>query len=136
MVDIKFSQFFDRPGVAGKIKAATKKALSKFGAFVRTAARRSIRTRKKSSTPGNPPSSHVGLLKKLIFFGYDNETETVLVGPHLLNGRSTSGAALLEFGGVGQVNGKRATYHRFPFMAPALEGERDKFPGLFANAVK
>lgn len=141
MLDVKYSQFFDRDGVKAKVKDGTKSVLSKAGAFVRTRAKRSIRPAPKKSkikpVPGQPPRSHVGLLKDLIFFGYDANTESVVIGPQKLNGRATSGAEALEFGGPGVTSkGTKAIYRKFPFMAPALDAERDNFPNLFANSVR
>ena len=63
--------FFDAKAVISRVDAATRKVLSRFGAFVRTGAKHSIHKRKAVSQPGEPPSSHVGLLRKLIYFGYD-----------------------------------------------------------------
>jgi len=63
--------FFDSPKVVRAVDRTTRRVLSKFGAFVRRTARSSIRKRKRISEPGSPPSSHSGLLKKFIFFGYD-----------------------------------------------------------------
>ena len=59
--------FFDRQRVMSGDRA-TRKVFSKFGAFVRQTARSSIRKRKSISEPGQPPSSHTGLLKRNIFF--------------------------------------------------------------------
>jgi hypothetical protein len=59
--------------------------LSKFGAYVRTAAKSSIRKRKRASAPGSPPSSHTGLLKRFIYFGYDTAARSVVIGPVPLN---------------------------------------------------
>ncbi|HOM77081.1 MAG TPA: hypothetical protein PLE88_11240, partial [Anaerohalosphaeraceae bacterium] len=56
--------FFDSPKVIRAVDKSTRKVLSRFGAFVRRTAKQSIRKRKKSSTPGTPPSSHTGLLKR------------------------------------------------------------------------
>lgn len=134
MVDIKFSSFFDRAIVKNAISNASRKILSKAGAFVRTTARRSIRTRKKSASPGSPPSSHLGLLKRLIYFGYDAERETVVVGPNPI--RKGVAPALLEYGGTGIVKGKPAKYPAYPYMQPALEKNVDLFAGMFANSVK
>src|SRR5690606_6172596 len=49
--------FFDRKAVTSRVDKATRKVLSRFGAFVRRTARSSIRKRKKTSQPGSPPSS-------------------------------------------------------------------------------
>ncbi len=54
--------FFDRKRVVDATDRATRRVLSKFGAFVRQTARRSIRRRRSVSQPGQPPSSHTGLL--------------------------------------------------------------------------
>lgn len=73
--------FFDRAQVANRIDAAKRRGLSGHGAFVRRAARSSIRKRKRPSLPGSPPSSHTGKLKDFIFFAYDPTTDGVVVGP-------------------------------------------------------
>lgn len=136
-VDIKFEQFLDRPAVQDALTRANKRVLGKAGAFVRTSARRSIRKRKAVSQPGSPPSSHNGLLRDGIVFGYDAARETVVVGPRKLRTRGGDGTpTALEFGGTLQRKGELRTYRPRPFMRPALEGEADKFPGLFRNAVK
>lgn len=142
MLDIDFKYFFDKPAVLKKIKDGTQSVLAKAGSFVRTRAQRSIRPRKKSSAPGQPPSSHTGLLRSLIFFAYDPSSESVVIGPKLLSGSKRKGSAtvpqLLEFGGAAThwKTGKPATYAKFPFMEPALEAERDQFAGLFRDAIK
>ena len=138
MIDIKYSQFFDKPKVIAKVKDGTKSALSKAGAFVRTRAKSLIRKRKKSAKPGSPPSSHTGLLKKLIFFGYDAAKDSVVVGPKLYRNSTRPTPNVLEFGGTTRhwKTGKPMVYRKFPFMAPALDAERENFPDLFANSVK
>lgn len=141
MVDVKFSMFFDRPGVLKKVKDGTQSALSRFGAFVRTSAQRSIRPGGKknvSAAPGQPPRGHVGWLRKLIFFGYDSGSESVVVGPQLFGKHNSPTVPnVLEQGGMGTTSqGKPAMYHKFPFMEPALTAEQDKFAGLFQGAIK
>jgi hypothetical protein len=132
--------FFDRKLVMDKMGEATRRALSKAGAFIRTRARTSIRKRKKISKPGSPPSSHVGTLKKLLFFGYDPSAKSVVVGPAAFG--KAEAPSLLEFGG--QV--KRATrrgrktmvYRPRPFMGPALqrEVEAGTIPKQWQNAIR
>jgi hypothetical protein len=137
VVDIKFSQFFDRAAVIEKVEDGTKSVLAKAGAFVRTRAKSSIRSRKKPATPGTPPSSHTGILKNLILFGYEPATESVVIGPKLFRSANPTGPELLEYGGNGKtLAGKPAIYQKFPFMEPALEAERDHFAELFSNAIK
>ena len=77
--------FFDRDAVQRAVDRMAVRRLSMYGAFVRRRARSSIRKRKKASKPGQPPSSHVGLLKDFLFFAYDPATKSVVIGPALLN---------------------------------------------------
>lgn len=73
--------FFDRHVVMAAVGNAKRKVLSKAGAFIRTAAKTSIRKRKGSAPPGAPPHSHEGSLRRLILFGYDKPNDSVVVGP-------------------------------------------------------
>lgn len=138
MLEVKFSGFFDRPGVIAKVKDGTKSVLSRAGAFIRTRARSSIKKRKRSSEPGEPPSSHTGRLKDLIFFAYDKITESVVIGPLLFRKRTPVVPLLLELGGEATHwrTGEKTRYSAFPFMQPARDAEAPKFPGLFTNAIK
>ena len=101
--------FFDKKAVTNKVDAGTRRVLSKFGAFVRRTAQSSIRKRKRISKPGEPPSSHIGLLKKFIFFDYNPDSRSVVIGPVRLsqNGRGEA-PSLLEHGGMGKVGKHRA----------------------------
>ena len=89
MIGMKLQQakglFFDRASVMSAADRATRRVLSKFGAYVRQTARTSIRKRKSISQPGQPPSSHTGLLKRNIFFVFSPDTQSVVIGPILLN---------------------------------------------------
>lgn len=148
------SNFFDRESVIAAAGAAQVRVLSKFGAFVRTRAKSSIRKRKKSSKPGQPPSSHLGLLKQFIFFSYDREAESVVIGPALIN-RSTNAPETLEHGGdttievhrfvSGAKYGNRVRYltqqkpihvKARPFMGPALKAELPGLPALWRNSIR
>lgn len=139
------ANFFDRDKVMKAVAAADRRALSKFGAYVRTRARSSIRTRKKASAPGQPPSSHKGWLKQHLYFAWDQATRSVVVGPAQL-GRGTAPRAL-EFGGPSlsfrrlKVSGRAYTATRVvnirprPFMHPALAAELPKFAGLYRGTL-
>jgi len=134
------SMFFDRKAVKNAVDRATRKVLSKFGAFVRTTARHSIRKRKGASPPGKPPHGHVGLLKRLIFFGYDLVRRSVVIGPTPLRGEAEA-PPLLEYGGRARRKDRKgksvmATYKSRAFMGPAFEKEKPKLPALWANSVK
>jgi hypothetical protein len=154
MIDWRIKElFFDAPRVLSAVDRATSAVLSKLGAFVRTAAKHSIRKRKAISEPGSPPSSHVGALRRLIFFGYDPGQRSVVIGPTPFTGAAGTAEAppLLEYGGrarrlvraepaVARKDRKgrtvTATYRPRPFMGPAFEQEKRKLPDLWAGAVR
>ena len=131
--------FFDRSAVTNAADRAERRVLSRFGAFVRRGARSSIRKRKTASQPGSPPSSHVGLLKRNIFFVYEPQRGNVVIGPILLN-KGTDAPALLEHGGsVTRRRRKkrvRMTYRPRPFMGPAFEREKPKLPQMWRDSVR
>lgn len=133
--------FFDSPKVVRAVDKSTRKVLSKFGAFVRRTAKQSIRKRKKSSAPGSPPSSHTGLLKRFIFFGYDPQKRSVVIGPTRLTENNRGEApSILEYGGRTTVNsGTKKTRVRIrprPFMGPAFEKEKPNLPSMWKDSVK
>ena len=131
--------FFDRAGVKKAVDAATRKVLSRFGAFVRTRARTSIRKRRGSSPPGSPPHSHVGLLRQFILFAYDRSRQSVVIGPVQLRQKSDA-PKLLEYGGTVVRRIKRHTrrlrYRARPHMGPAFEKELASLPALWRNSVR
>ncbi len=129
--------FFDKKAVTSRTDRATRKVLSRFGAFVRQTARSSIRKRKAPAPPGSPPSSHTGLLKKFIFFGYEPQKRSVVIGPVRLSQKGRGEApSLLEHGGTGQVGDRRVRYEPRPFMGPAFEKEQLKLPAMWRDSVK
>jgi hypothetical protein len=132
--------FFDRQAVISKVDAATRRVLSRFGAFVRRSAKSSIRKRKKPAPPGQPPSSHTGLLKKFIFFGYDAARQSVVIGPTRLNQKGRGEAPpLLEYGGkatlVRRGKKKHVTYQARPYMGPAFEKEKPQLPAMWRGSI-
>lgn len=169
MINLKLESlkagFFDRKAVADKVDATSRRVLSKFGAFVRTRARSSIRRREGTSPAGRPPYSQTGLLKRFIFFAYDRDRAAVVIGPARLNGTSDPGAPeRLEHGGTKQGDGRTVSvargvgrdaagrftskgrdritlsgtlrYKPRPFMGPALEAERPQLPRLWKDSVR
>ena len=105
--------FFDRAAVIAALDKTTRKALSNFGGWVRTTAKRSIRGTtkdRKQSSPGEPPINRTGLLRKFIFYSFDLRKRTVVIGPTKLNGKDSTfvastetGAELLEHGGQATI---------------------------------
>jgi len=136
--------FFDAPKVARAVDKATRRVLGRFGAFVRTAARSSIRKRKRISRPGEPPSSHGGLLKRYILFGYDQARRSVVIGPMKLNQKVGNTPEALEHGGTSVIayglrrnrRQKRVKIRPRPYMGPAFEREQPKLPAMWANSVR
>ena len=144
MKTVSVEMFFDRKKVIRAADRANRRNLSKAGAFIRTTAKHSIRKRKAASPPGSPPSSHTGLLRRFIFFGYERSRQTVVVGPMRLNQKAGTAPAALEHGGTSVVvegtrrrrRKRRVRIRARPYMGPALAKEAPKFPKLWANSVR
>ena len=152
--------FLDREAVIKRTDRAKRRAMSRVGGFMRTTARRSMRKRKKPSPPGRPPSSHQGDLRRHLYFAYEPERETVVVGPVGFSRSDTP--AVLERGGSVRVRNRlvpvgrgvtRGAGGRFqsnrrmvrfsgslrikarPYMGPANEKTSGRLPGEFAKAM-
>ena len=136
------SLFFDRPAVQRAIDPARRRALSKAGAFVRQRAKTSMRKRRGTSRPGQPPFAHEGSLRRMVLFGYDPRTKSVVVGP--VGFRRGKAPSVLEFGGRAKVvrrrGGKRTKQAvriaARPYMRPALEKEAQNLPKVWRNSVR
>ena len=103
------------------------------------------------SRAGEPPRTRVGLIRKHLYFAYDPEKKTVVVGPALLN-KTTMAQATLEHGGsttvtsvrfvtrAGKVTTEKSTrtidIKPRPFMQPAYNRNEAKIRELFRNSVK
>ncbi len=142
MIGLRVKQsFFDAKKVRRATDSATRRVLSRFGAFVRRTARSSIRRRKRISRPGEPPSSRTGLLKRFIFFGYDTRARSVVIGPARLTRKGRGEApSLLEYGGRTTLKRRgrrrRARYAARPFMGPAFEKEKPQLPAMWRGSVR
>lgn len=128
--------------------------LMKFGAFVRRTAKKSILKGKGISAVGTPPRSHLGTLKRFIFFAYEAVTRSVVIGPALVPGKRGDAPRALEKGGTVTIDAaarKRLGRHRRgrlvlaasrlkvkarPFMGPALEKERPKLPDMWRDSIR
>ena len=131
------TMFFDRAKIKRKVDVRTRKVLSKFGAFVRQTSRKSIRKGKGTSKPGRPPFSHTGVLKKFIYFGYDTDRRSVVIGPVIAPGKVGKAPAALEHGGkVSLPFGNQADIAPRPFMKPAFDEELKQVPKLWADSIK
>lgn len=129
--------FFDRQAVQQAVDKAARKNLSKFGAFVRRSAQTSIRSRKRISEPGQPPSSHTGLLKRHIYFAYDGQKKSVVIGPVAWKKRgSFTVPEVLEYGGQVREAKQRYNYRSRPFMRPAFEKEKARIKDIWKDSIK
>jgi hypothetical protein len=88
-----------------------------------------------SSKPGEPPRVITGLLKKFLFFVFDAQKGSVVIGPAALNAKDRSAPANLEYGGSIIKGGHRFQVEARPFMAPAFEAELGGLPSLWAGAL-
>lgn len=98
--------FFDRRAVIDRIGRAQANVLSKAGAFIRRSAKGKIRYAKGASKPGSPPHAHASQkggkdspLRELLFFAYDDRTNSVVIGPTPFRGAAIV-PRVLEMGGT------------------------------------
>lgn len=148
LIDMRVKHlFFDRPKVTRAVDRAQRRALSKAGAFIRQRARTSMRRRRGSAPPGQPPNAHEGSLRRLLLFGYDRASDSVVVGP--VGFRRGGAPSTLEFGGRATVTrrrtrrdgkrvieSKRVRIATRPYMGPALTKELPNIPKAWANSVR
>jgi len=99
MISVRSIARLDRAKMDRARHRAERKVLYRQGAYLRGVAKRSIKRRKnplKDSTPGTPPHTHSGALKKSIMFAVGSDS--VFIGP------TRSGIGLIgsihEFGGT------------------------------------
>ena len=96
--------FFDRRAVIDRIGKANAQVMAKAGSFVRRTAKGSIRyTKTAVSKPGEPPRAHRGKsgnspLRELIFFAFDDATNSLVIGPTPFRGAAIA-PRTLELGG-------------------------------------
>ena len=88
-----------------------------------------------------PPSSHTGTLKKFIFFGYDKDRRSVVIGPVTVPGKSGKTPSALEHGGrvtitAGAAQGQSVNIEPRPFMQPAFDKEIGTLPGLWQDSIR
>jgi hypothetical protein len=111
---INFDYFLDRPKVAAMLTRNEQRFLNRVGGQYRLVVKRSMRSGKATkrkdesyAAPGQPPRYHTKLLRDNIFYQYDPEKSTVIVGSRKLNGTDGNIPRVLEFGGTAQGRKKR-----------------------------
>lgn len=133
--------FLDNPKIQKYLDQKTKKVFVRFGGTVRKTAQFSMRSRKGTAPAGQPPYAHKKkLLRKLLFFSYDVNTKTVVIGPVRIERTMDQHIPkLMEEGGkVAKEtrSGKIVTldYTPHPFMQPAFETHIGKLAEMYRNA--
>ena len=144
VIGVRLSQakrlFFDRQQVLSKVSRAERRVLSRFGAYVRQDAKQRIRRRKRPSQPEESPTNQTGLLKRHIYFVFDPDRHSVVIGPTRLSTGSDA-PATLEYGGQTVVETSagqpvRVAIEERPYMGPAFRQELPKVPALWRDSVK
>lgn len=119
--------FFDKEKVTKALDRKTRRIFMRYGGRIRKYAQFSMRSRKGSASPGSPPHAHgEKLLKRLLFFSYEDSSKSVVIGPVLLERtKEKKIPRLMEEGGIvtGLYKGKtvQKRYRGNPFMKPAFE---------------
>lgn len=109
--------FFDRAAVKAAMGNAARKGMLSGGSYTRTVARNSMKKRPGPSDVGSAPNVHVGTLKNLLYFAYDQSSKSLVIGPVGLGGSDVP--KVLEFGG-------RRIKPR-PYMRPAMQAALTRF---------
>lgn len=151
LIDLK-AFFFSAKRVTDKVDPATRRVLSRFGAFVRRRAKSSLKYKDGPAPPGKPPHVHrsTGFTKKgkggkpgqpssplreLVYFAFEPSDKSVVIGPAI--GGSRSGAPkTLEEGGTAVVDGKTVAVRPRPTMKPAFALELVKAADGYRDTVK
>lgn len=146
-IDTAAKSFFDQALVAATVETWGVRFCARFGAFTRRKAKGLIRQKRKTSAPGQPPASHVGLLRDHIYFAkHPTEKIGVIVGPALTRGaaksRPVNGTVpqVLEEGGTVEITRdnkpRTATIKPRPYMAPAFADTVGKMGSLGSNLAR
>ena len=165
MVRVK-SMFFGSESVMRAVDSATRRAMSKFGAFVRRSAKSSLRLARKMTladmtpeqreiygpgrdakgkvTPAAPKwmwpsvSSEPGDPPKLHIrpLSINPLRKLIFFAYDRFEKSVVIGPLRFRTGGAEKLEHGTAGYESRPFMGPAMERERSKLPQLWKNSVK
>ena len=140
------SNFFDRASILDVLDKQERKYLARYGALVRSIARRSIKKqpyrvgsknerdrrrdrRRRASKPGFPPGDVTGILKKTIFFSFDDSRRTVVIGPIKTSGtKGRNVPETLEYG--------RGRIRPRPFMVPAHNEALPQAENIYKETIR
>lgn len=121
---------FDEKTLVAKVAKASVDILKRMGAYVRMVARRKVKSSDRPSTPGSPPHSKTGALKRGVLFGLEKREKRVVVGPGFKFVGTSASAH--EFGG----RYKKERYPKRPLMGPALRESIPHLAKMWRDAVK
>lgn len=132
--------FFDQVKVTKAMDRKTARAMIRTGGTMRKHAQYSMRSRQKPAPAGQPPHARKRkLLKRELYFSYSDQTKSVVVGPIITpNSKQPSLPKLMEQGGhityvTKKLKLKVKKYAPRPYMNPALEANRGKIAGYYAE---
>ena len=108
---LRVSARFDKQHLKKKVDQASFRSLGHAGGAIRLTARRSIRRRKKPSSPGSPPNTPTGHLKRVLRYSVDRDRQEVLIGPENEYARTIWN--LHEFGGTIRPKPRLLKPHRY-----------------------
>lgn len=87
------------------------------------------------SKPGKPPRVRQGDLKRHIYYAYEGDRRSVVIGP--LGFRKSIVPSVLEYGGQAvKSGGGHYTMAPRPYMRPALDKALPRMPGWWAEAFR
>jgi hypothetical protein len=135
-LDYNFKRsFFSDDDVKNSLDKRTARVFARFGYFVRQAARKLIKKRNRKSLPGEAPTDQTGLLKQHIYFGYDKDGRTLVVGPAAIFANSFI-PERLEYGETyTNKKGETVTLKPRPYMRPAYEEKEPYLADLWRKSV-
>jgi len=142
---------FEGNRVRDRADRVERRNLFRGAAWIRTAARRSIKPGKKPAAEGKPPHSHTKTLKTGIRFAYDPRAHSAVIGAVLVPGKQRQTGArapeATEQGGRATItrrgpDGGRmrytVTFGPRPFMEPAKEkaATEDKLAPFWKDTIR
>lgn len=141
MIGLKTRIVMDTPEVTAWVDRGILKFLNRAGALARKVARRRIRKRKRTSRPGESPTSHAPHpLRQGMVYVVDARRKAVTVGPLSSRGqaRSHTITQTIEHGGTERLHSKSSIrivhYAPRPFMGPTLATVEPDLPRLYAES--
>ena len=121
---------FDADCLVARAAKASVDVLRRMGAYIRRAAQSKVRQSRNPSSPGSPPHTRRGALKRGILFGVDKRRQSVLIGP----GFRFVGTSMQAHGYGGGYKTER--YPKRPLMGPSVRESVPHLARMWENAVK